>query len=368
MAKKICESLGALICIVAALALSTLAHATSLPTISAAQNPCASNPAGQVIPVWTISGSLCITEAEYSVSPPGAFNIACPNGGAFLSGTWQCNTGSRPMFSQQYLDCFIFGLGSVGQCDPAGLDQALLEDFSGDASTLSALVTAADIVVDHKLGWPTICAAVSLVSSSSESLPTELTTAGFDAACLVSQLFGGNETPPTIELSTPQVSGLNASFNGVMMPTTKGATIPNPAFWSFGDSTTGNYWFPASHAFAKSGTYTVTATAVDSNGLTTTAAIPVTVSSSSYLTPPTIELFTPQVSGLNASFNGVMMPTTKGATIPNPAFWSFGDGTTGNYWFPTSHTFASAGTYTVKVTAADSNGLVAFTSITITLE
>jgi len=84
-------------------------------------------------------------------------------------------------------------------------------------------------------------------------------------------------TPPSIDLSTPQVSGLTGNFNGVMLPTTTGASIIKRAHWSFGDGATAYSWFPATHTYARPGTYTVTATVVDSNGLTATASTVVTV-------------------------------------------------------------------------------------------
>jgi PKD repeat protein len=112
----------------------------------------------------------------------------------------------------------------------------------------------------------------------------------------------------------------------------------------------------------------VTATATDSNGLTATTSITVTVSSLQHLTPPSIQLFAPQVAGLTASFNGVMMPTTSGASIPKPACWSFGDGTSGCYWFPTSHTFQRSGIYTVTATATDSNGLTTSATVKVTVK
>jgi hypothetical protein len=88
---------------------------------------------------------------------------------------------------------------------------------------------------------------------------------------------------------------------------------------------------------------------------------------SSPQTPPTISLFNPQVNGLTASFNGVMLPTFPGASIPNPAQWSFGDRSTAISWFPATHTFAHAGTYTVTVTTMDSNGLSASASVSVTV-
>lgn len=86
------------------------------------------------------------------------------------------------------------------------------------------------------------------------------------------------------------------------------------------------------------------------------------------LTPPTIKLLQPQVSGLTASINGVTLPTTQGATVASIA-WSFGDGTPSiNSWFPCQHKFPHAGSFLVTVVAKDTNGLTAATTVTLTVE
>ena len=343
------------------------ANAQSLPTISAAPNPCASEAAGANIPVWTISGNLCITLAEYDSQSPGAWQIACPNLGTFVDGIWICNTGPRPMFSQQYLDCMDSGLGGAG----LGLETELIAGLS-IPSELNTALAVANLIVDHKLGWSTACAVFSAATSQPGSnLALAIASVGGDAACLLLQMFnsGGTWTPPTIQLSQPKVSGLSVSINGVMLPTTPGANIPNPAIWNFGDgSPSVNSWFPAQHSYAQAGTYKATAIAVDSNGLAQSATTTVTVSASSKQTPPTIQLSQPKVSGLSVSINGVMLPTTPGANIPNPAIWNFGDGSPSvNSWFPAQHSYAQAGTYKVTATAIDSNGLTASASVNVTV-
>jgi hypothetical protein len=84
---------------------------------------------------------------------------------------------------------------------------------------------------------------------------------------------------------------------------------------------------------------------------------------------PTIRFFQPQVSGHAVSFNGVMLPTAPRATIPGPAFWNFGDGDAWvTSWFPAQHFFAHSGTYHVTVTARDSNGFTASTSVNVMVQ
>jgi len=92
-------------------------------------------------------------------------------------------------------------------------------------------------------------------------------------------------TPPTIKFFPPQVSGLIVSINGVVMPTTPGAKITSIS-WSFGDGTApSESWFPVTHAFTHPGSFLVTAAASDSNELTTSTTIYVTVSGVSQRDP-----------------------------------------------------------------------------------
>ena len=83
------------------------------------------------------------------------------------------------------------------------------------------------------------------------------------------------------------------------------------------------------------------------------------------LTPPSIRLFRPQVSGLSALINGVTLPTTPGATIVSIT-WTFGDGTPSVIsWFPVKHRFEHSGTFVVTAVSADSNGRTASASTTV---
>lgn len=81
-------------------------------------------------------------------------------------------------------------------------------------------------------------------------------------------------------------------------------------------------------------------------------------------TPPSVFLLQPFIYGTCVSINGVMNPTTPSATL-GPASWSWGDGSTSISWFPATHTYTATGTYLVRVTATDSNGLTGTASTTV---
>ncbi|MEM3697742.1 MAG: PKD domain-containing protein [Candidatus Bathyarchaeia archaeon] len=75
--------------------------------------------------------------------------------------------------------------------------------------------------------------------------------------------------PPSLTLYDPSISDRTVTFNGVVTPGTPGTTITR-INWNWGDGSSGDSWFPASHTYSSYGGYTVTATAYQSDGLTTT--------------------------------------------------------------------------------------------------
>jgi hypothetical protein len=82
---------------------------------------------------------------------------------------------------------------------------------------------------------------------------------------------------------------------------------------------------------------------------------------------PTISLFEPEACGLSASINGVARPAL-GASIDTIEF-DWNDGVVEKRGFPAVHAYRMAGTYTVKGTALQSDGLSASAtrSVAVTL-
>ncbi len=123
--------------------------------------------------------------------------------------------------------------------------------------------------------------------------------------------------------------------------------------WTFGDGTTGS-GMTVSKTYDASGTYDVNLTVTADGGCTDTAAESVTVAQEDC---DAVAAFTYDYgSGLTVIFN------TEG-TVGSPLF-DYGDGKTGT---ETSHTYAAAGTYTVKLTATADNGCKAVFSDTVNL-
>jgi len=83
--------------------------------------------------------------------------------------------------------------------------------------------------------------------------------------------------------------------------------------------------------------------------------------------PPILTLFEPQVSGLTVTVNGVANPGYEGVSITR-IHWDWGDGSKEDHWFPTTHTYSSAGTYTITVTAYQSDGLSTTKTLSVKVE
>lgn len=118
-------------------------------------------------------------------------------------------------------------------------------------------------------------------------------------------------------------------------------------FWNFGDGGTSTLKNP-SHTYTLPGSYDVSLIATDAQGCSDTlvisSAIHVINTADDFVTPPTVNGCAP----FNTSFSNL---------IPGAAswLWNFGDGTTSALQSP-SHTYTTAGTYTVSLTVQLSSG------------
>jgi len=130
--------------------------------------------------------------------------------------------------------------------------------------------------------------------------------------------------------------------------------------WSLGDGSSGTGG-SISHTYTESGTYTIDLTVTDDKGKTASSSETITVlppydvnagltvtfvaSPRSYLVPP-----------LTIQFDASGSSSDQGSIVSYS--WSFGDGSTGSGRI-VLHTYSSAGSYTVSLTATDSQGATA---------
>ncbi|MCA4133607.1 PKD domain-containing protein [Arthrobacter sp. M4] len=155
-------------------------------------------------------------------------------------------------------------------------------------------------------------------------------------------------SPPVAAFAT-SVNGLTVSVDGTASYDANGP-ISSYA-WNFGDGSSGS-GVTAQHNYAAAGTYSITLTVTDNSNNTNSVTKPVTVTAPPPNKPPTAA-FTATPNNLVAAFDASASADPDG-TITSYA-WNFGDSATGN-GATTSHSYAAAGTYAVKLTVTDNAG------------
>jgi PKD repeat protein len=161
--------------------------------------------------------------------------------------------------------------------------------------------------------------------------------------------------------------GLRVNVSGAKSEADDDATITSYA-WTFGDgeSATG---VDATHTYAANGTYTINLTVTDSNGLTDSTTVSVTVASPPAPPPPAkkypVAVIQVEKDGLRVNVSGAKSQADNDATITSYA-WTFGDGGDAA-GVSATHTYAANGTYTISLTVTDSNGLTNSTTVSVTV-
>jgi subtilisin family serine protease/PKD repeat protein len=159
----------------------------------------------------------------------------------------------------------------------------------------------------------------------------------------------------------PPVASFTQSCNGLNCAFTDTSTGPEAAIvgwaWSFGDGSTSTEQSP-SHHFAVDGTYPVTLTVTDGNGLSSTSSQLATVAG-----------FPPQASfqALCDHLSCVLADTSidpDGSVVSWT--WTFGDGYGATLQNPI-HTFGATGTYAVTLTVTDDQGKTSTTTTQISV-
>ena len=131
--------------------------------------------------------------------------------------------------------------------------------------------------------------------------------------------------------------------------------------WDFGDGTPTVTGATASHTYEATGTFTVTLTVRDSNGLLDSFSREVSVLGPN--TPPTAA-FSADAVGLSVTADGTASHDPDG-TVASYA-WDWGDGTTST-GAVSSHAYASAGDYTITLTVTDDRDAEAEASQVLTV-
>ena len=174
-----------------------------------------------------------------------------------------------------------------------------------------------------------------------------------------------NPSPSAAFIATPDngIAPLDVSLDAGTS-SDPGGTIVSYA-WNHGDGSPDGAGVTTSHTYATEGTYTVTLTVTDDGDATDTATTTITVTPSN---PPPSAAFiaTPDngIAPLDVSLDAGTS-SDPGGTIISYA-WSYGDGSPDGAGVTTSHTYDTAGTYTVTLTVTDDGDATDTATTTIT--
>jgi DNA integrity scanning protein DisA with diadenylate cyclase activity len=184
--------------------------------------------------------------------------------------------------------------------------------------------------------------------------------------------------PPLIIFDTPIIENQNCTIYGIVEPGSLNVSIEDLR-WDWGDGLTPEFHrFPNSHLFSNNGTYTVSITAMQSDGQIVIESTEVTVGQS--VTPtstpssleislpgapgepvliahaPDLTLLEPVKDGMNVTLNGILNTESPGVSIASVnADW--GDGNvTKSADFPLAHQYSGPGIFTISVTGSQTDG------------
>lgn len=176
---------------------------------------------------------------------------------------------------------------------------------------------------------------------------------------------GGSATTSrdvTVHANRSPVASFSATSSGLTSEFDASASVdpdgPIAAYeWNFPDGTTAS-GPQVSHAFAAAGTYSVTLTVRDAQGLTNTQTSTVTVTTNQV----------PVARIQSTVFDQAVSVSASGSTDPDGSVvgyaWAFGDGSTGT-GVTVQHAYATPGSYAVTLTVTDDLGATATTTSTV---
>ena len=168
-----------------------------------------------------------------------------------------------------------------------------------------------------------------------------------------------NQPPVALFTATPLagVVPLSVTFDASASSDTDGSITAYA--WNFGDGTTGT-GRTVSHTYASAGTYSAQLTITDDDSATASASRDISVTTTLPVNQPPVPSFTASpLSGdapLLVSFDASASSDTDGSITAYA--WTFGDGAVGT-GRAVSRTYATAGTYTARLTVTDDDGATA---------
>ena len=181
---------------------------------------------------------------------------------------------------------------------------------------------------------------------------------------------GASNVAPVARPGGPYAADQTVTFDGSASSDEDG-DLPLTYAWSFGDGASGTGATP-SHTYAAAGSYAVTLVVTDAAGL---SSAPVATTATIANVAPTVSAGADLSAGRGVAVTLAGSFTDPGAAADAPYAWTiaWGDGTTnsGTASQPgavsASHAYASAGTFTARLTITDRDGGSAFDEATATI-
>ena len=205
---------------------------------------------------------------------------------------------------------------------------------------------------------------------SSRTVTLTVTDGAGTSASTASTVVVADVATPTVTLAvvpSPPLASQVATFTATATAAT-GHGISS-YFWTWGDGNSQTTFVPtATKYYSEVGTYVPSVRVTDDLGQTATASLAFTIVGSGVTASFTVSPTNPTALTTDVNFNGVASSGPAGATITSWA-WDFGDGTNVVTLDQptTSHTFAVAGIYIVRLTVTDSEERTGTVTVTVTV-
>jgi PKD repeat protein len=171
--------------------------------------------------------------------------------------------------------------------------------------------------------------------------------------------------PSASFVASPESAGVNQTvfFNAAASTAATGRTIVSYG-WDFGDGSNGS-GLTTSHRYSRTGTFNVTLTVTDDMGKVGATSKGVTVGASAVPTAVIANSPAAPTTGQNVNFDGTQSTVPSGRRITSYE-WAFGDGRIAS-GDRVTHTYSTAGDYTVILTVTDDSGAKATASKSISV-